>query len=40
MLLCTDTTGHVLLLVVKFVVASLRAADHLGQWVVLMIDRL
>lgn len=35
MFLCADSTGHVLLLVVKLVVASLGAADHLGQRVVL-----
>lgn len=38
MLLCADSTGHVLLLVVKLVVASLGAADQLGQRVVLMIE--
>lgn len=38
MFLCADSAGHVLLLVVKLVVASLGAADHLGQRVVLMIE--
>lgn len=37
-LLCAHPAGHVLLLVVKLVVASLGAADHLGQRVVLMIE--
>lgn len=34
--LCAYSTGHVFLLVVKLVVASLGAADHLGQRVVLL----
>lgn len=33
--LCACSFGHVLLLVVKLVVASLGTADHLGQRVVL-----
>lgn len=33
--LCARSSGHVLLLVVKLIVASLGAADHLGQRVVL-----
>lgn len=37
--LCAGSAGHVLLLVVKLVVASLGAANHLGQRVVLMVDR-
>ena len=39
MFLCTGTTGHVLLLVVKLVVAGLGAANHLGQRIVLMEER-
>lgn len=35
--LCARSFGHVLLLVVKVVVAGLGAADHLGQRVVLQI---
>lgn len=35
MFLCARSFSHVLLLVVKLVVASLGAADHLGQRVVL-----
>lgn len=38
MLLCAHPAGHVLLLVVKLVVASLGAADHLGQRVVLVME--
>lgn len=35
MLLCAGSTGHMLFLVVKFVVTSLSAADQFGQRVVL-----
>lgn len=35
MLFCAGSTGHVLLLVVKFVVTGLSAADQFGQRVVL-----
>ncbi len=34
-----DPAGHVLLLVVKLVDASLGAANHLGQREVLMVER-
>lgn len=37
--LCASSTGHVLLLVVKLVVASLSASNHLGQRIVLMGER-
>ena len=35
-LLRAGSSSHVLLLVVKLVVASLGAADQLGQWVLLL----
>lgn len=37
--LCADSIGHVLLLVVKLVVAGLGAANHLGQRIVLTVER-
>lgn len=37
--LCAGSTGHVLFLVVKLVVAGLGAADHLRQRVVLMAEK-
>lgn len=39
MFLCAGSTGHVLLLVVKLVVASLGAFNHLGQRIVLTGER-
>lgn len=38
-LLCAHSTGHVLPLVVKFVVAGLGAANQLGQAFVLTVNR-